>query len=762
MSFDKVKAMRTAERFLSQGKIRAAISEYKRIVENDPKDFSTLNVLGDLHVKGSESDEAVGCYTKVAEHYSKQGFAQKAIAIYNKISRLQPNSADVSAKLAKLYQLKGSVAEARSHYVQLAEQYQRKGQKAEALEIWKQIAELDPTNTEVYLKIAESCWQDDNKDEAAKAFTEAGIRLAKQNQLESALTAFSRALEIRQYDLNALNGFVNTQIKLGYADEAAKTLEGILEKNPYNREILYLLVDCYVEAKNTAEAEKAVIRLVEQEPANYLKFLDLVEIYIKNDDLDSAVRILSMSSEHLLVGGKFEEFLKWTNEILSRNPEQVDALQLLVRYYGWQRDEGELKKSLERLAEIARLKESVDDERYALSQLVMILPHEVSYSKRLQEIIQQYGGEMPEVGQDSMHKPGGGEVPMFESFAAIDNEPTDSQQEFFDNYSEYTDEIGLSESPTTLAFNETALNVNGNGNSSSNGKGDFAVVENFETKSAETEPVSDALRPSDELRLGQELESIEFYISQGYNELADKSLLALESEFGKRPEIIALRVQIGVSSQQPVEPVAPQSEVFEVERFSEAVEEAKVEEVSVEEVKFEATVVEEIKVEEIKVEQVQELKTFDYLDDFRNELGFEESEPVVDEGDYETHYHMAIAYKEMGLMEESIREFQDAINMVRADDGTRRFFQCCNLLGHCFMEQGMPNLALMWYRRALETPNLNDEEKQALLYETANAYESGGETPKALEYFEQIYAVNVDYRDVSSRLEYLRESNMAM
>lgn len=272
MSFDKVKAMRNAERFLSQGKIRAAIGEYKRIVENDPKDYSTLNTLGDLYVKNSESDEAVGCYTKVAEHFSKQGFAQKAIAIYNKISRINPNSSDVSAKLAKLYQLKGSFAEARSHYVQLAEQYQRKGQKTEALEIWKQIAELDPTNTEVYLKIAEFCWQDGNKDEAAKAFIEAGTRLAGQNQLESALTAFSRALEIRQYDLHALNGYVNTQVKLGYADEAAKALESILEKQPYNREILFLLVDCYLDANNAAEAEKAVIRLVEQEPANYPTF----------------------------------------------------------------------------------------------------------------------------------------------------------------------------------------------------------------------------------------------------------------------------------------------------------------------------------------------------------------------------------------------------------------------------------------------------------------------------------------------------------
>ncbi|MEP6900290.1 MAG: tetratricopeptide repeat protein [Actinomycetota bacterium] len=740
MSFDKTKAMRTAERFLSQGKIRAAISEYKRIVEYDQKDYSTLNILGDLYVKGNDENEAVNCYTKVAEHYSKQGFAQKAIAIYNKISRLQPNSADVSAKLAKLYQLKGSFAEARSHYVALAEQYQRKGQKGEALEIWKQIAQLDPTNTEVYLKIAESCWQDGNKEEAAKAFTEAGIRLSIQNQLESALTAFSRALEIRQYDLNALNGFVNTQVKLGFADEAAKTLEGILEKQPYNREILYLLVDCYIDMNNPVEAEKAVIRLVEQEPANYPKFLELVEIYVKNEDLESAVRILSMSSEHLLVGGKSEEFLKWTNEILARNPEQVDALRLLVRYYGWQRDESELRKSLERLAEIARLKDSVDDERYALSQLVMIMPHEVSYAKRLQELVYEFGGEIPVVAEESVSEfnADDSEVPTFDSYSVLDNEETNGQPEQFENYGEYPSEIGLDETEAAFVYDDGALN----GNGSSNGKGKF-VIETFEPESIKvvetnlSDGSAPALKPSDELRLGQELESIEFYITQGYQDLAEKTLSALEAEFGARPEIAGLRAQIvKTSPPELVEKTTPQVEVLEAETLTESVE-------------------------EIKVEENQIPPAFNYLNDFRNDLGFEESE-VVDEGDYETHYHMAIAYKEMGLMEESIREFQDAVNLVRADDGTRRFFQCCNLIGICFMEQGMPNLALMWYRRALETPNLNNEEKQALLYETANAYEIGGETPKAVEYFEQIYAVNVDYRDVSTRLENLREHNMAM
>lgn len=740
MSFDKVKAMRNAERFLSQGKIRSAISEYEKIVENDPKDFSTLNTLGDLYVKNSEADQAVVCYTKVAEHFSKQGFAQKAIAIYNKISRLKPHSADVSEKLAKLYQMKGSFAEARSHYVALAEQYQRKGQKAEALEIWKQIAQLDPNNTEVYLKIADFCAQDGNNDEAVKAFTEAGIRLANRDQLEPALAAFSRALEIRQYDLSALNGYVSAQVKLGYSDEAAKKLENILEKQPYNREILYLLVDCYLDSNNSAEAEKAVIRLVEQEPANYPKFLQLVEIYIKNKDLDSAVRILSMSSEHLLVGGKPEEFLKWTNEILARNPEQVDALRLLVRYHGWQRDESELKKSLERLAEIARLKESVDDERYALSQLIMILPHEVAYAQRLQEIKYQLG-EFAEAAND--FKPSTTEeITTFDSYAVVEN-GANSQSEFLEDYSRYTDAIGVSHTEDAFIYDETTLN----GNGYLNGEPDFSVVgETVETDSSDSESATGELKPSDEMRLAQEIESVQFYVAQGYFDLAGKTLDVLEAEFGMRTEFAELREQM--SNPAPEEP----EEIISQLNFTEG---------SFSQIKtfnFEDYIQ---TAEAVKSAENRNQQNFDYLDDFRNELGLQEIEPA-EEGDYDTHYQMAIAYKEMGLMEESIREFQDAINMVRADDGTRRFFQCCNLLGHCFMERGMPNLALLWYRRALETPNLSDEERQAMLYETANAYEIGGETPKAVECFEQIYAVNVDYRDVSSRLEQLREHNFAM
>lgn len=721
--------MKEAERFLSQGKIRPAIGEYKQIVENDPKDFSTLNILGDLYAKNSEKKEAAGCFTKVAEHYHAQGFLHKAIAVYNKILRVEPHSITVSEKLAQLYFQKGSVVEARAHYNSLAEQYERSGQKTEALETWKKIAELDPNNTEIYLKIGESCSLENQKDEAAAAFTEAGLRLSNLGEYEKALNAFSKALELKKNDLRALNGLVKAQINFGSSEEAAQTLENILVEQPYNRDILYLLVDCYLDMQKPADAERAVIKLVEQEPANYLKFLDLVETYLKNHDLDSAARVLSISSEHLLVGGQSDEFLHWTNEILARNPEQLDALRLLVRYYGWQRDESELKQALHRLAEAARLNDAPEDERLALTQLVMITPHEAAYAQRLHEVNTANGFEAVEFQNENVpakiaatekvlafESGNGSNGHLVETNGNLGEFAFADKNDFTTFQTEHSNGDGFSEN----AFDGVKDFNFAYDNSETNAADPSAPENEFQFAAPDAEENSgDGLKLADELKLQKELESITFYIAQNYHDLAAKSLDALEVEFGTRTEIENLRRQIGNSQDD-----------FESENKT---------------------------VSEESAEPIFTGSQFEVLDDIADEFAAGDSATDF-ANDYETHYHLAIAYKEMGLMEEAIREFQDAVNLVEVNDADRRFFQCANLLGHCFMEKQMPNLALMWYKRGLEVADLEEEEKQAIYYEMGNAFEIGGDSEKAMDYFGKLYADNVDYRDVSERLAQLQEN----
>src|SRR5688572_31334861 len=55
-------------------------------------------------------------FRSIADHYSKDGFFLKAIAIYKKINKLDPSKLDIYAKLADLYAKQGLAMETKSQY----------------------------------------------------------------------------------------------------------------------------------------------------------------------------------------------------------------------------------------------------------------------------------------------------------------------------------------------------------------------------------------------------------------------------------------------------------------------------------------------------------------------------------------------------------------------------------------------------------------------------------------------------------------------
>src|SRR6185436_9500017 len=124
--------------------------------------------------------------------------------------------------------------------------------------------------------------------------------------------------------------------------------------------------------------------------------------------------------------------------------------------------------------------------------------------------------------------------------------------------------------------------------------------------------------------------------------------------------------------------------------------------------------------------------------------------------DFETHYNMGTAYKEMDLMDEAVQEFQTAVNLVKPGDGTSRFLQCCNLLGHCFMQKNMPEAAVMWFKKGLSAAGHTEDEYQALRYELASAYEQLGDLKQAREFYTEVYGVDVSYREVADKLSQLK------
>ncbi|MBI5135719.1 MAG: tetratricopeptide repeat protein [Nitrospirae bacterium] len=121
----------------------------------------------------------------------------------------------------------------------------------------------------------------------------------------------------------------------------------------------------------------------------------------------------------------------------------------------------------------------------------------------------------------------------------------------------------------------------------------------------------------------------------------------------------------------------------------------------------------------------------------------------VDDADSETHYDLGVAYREMGLTEEAVGEFQMAIK------GVERYADACIALAECFTDMGREHLALGHLRKALGRPDLGPDQWMALAYELATALEHTGETGEAKRLYEQVYAQDIGFRNVAKRLSAL-------
>lgn len=131
------------------------------------------------------------------------------------------------------------------------------------------------------------------------------------------------------------------------------------------------------------------------------------------------------------------------------------------------------------------------------------------------------------------------------------------------------------------------------------------------------------------------------------------------------------------------------------------------------------------------------------LDAFKR--GIEEN---LGEDDHQAHYDLGVAFKEMGLLDEAIGEFQKAL---RGADGRLRTAEA---LGQCFFEKGQFGIAETVLRRALEEPG-GDDEKIGLIYWLGRAFEAQGKRTEASASYERALAVDIRFMDLSERVQRL-------
>jgi tetratricopeptide (TPR) repeat protein len=128
---------------------------------------------------------------------------------------------------------------------------------------------------------------------------------------------------------------------------------------------------------------------------------------------------------------------------------------------------------------------------------------------------------------------------------------------------------------------------------------------------------------------------------------------------------------------------------------------------------------------------------------------------VVKPEDVDTHYDLGIAYKEMGLLDDALHEFEVA---RQGCAGTKRELDCITMMGMLQLLRGDAGAAVDAFREGMSSPHATGEAAKALGFELAAAYEAQGEHGKALFHYQRVAAVDPKYRDVSSQVNRLAAS----
>lgn len=119
--------------------------------------------------------------------------------------------------------------------------------------------------------------------------------------------------------------------------------------------------------------------------------------------------------------------------------------------------------------------------------------------------------------------------------------------------------------------------------------------------------------------------------------------------------------------------------------------------------------------------------------------------------DSEMHYHLGIAYKEMELFDYAISEFE------LASSSPSMKFDCCMMLGNCFMEKGDYSQAIQSLKNASQVKGLTNERLVRLHFDLGQAYEGNGMLSEAIETFQLVLKLDRSFSQAQEKISKLQQ-----
>ena len=798
MAIDREKVLQAAQKLVEKKKYDKAVLEYQKVIQEDPNDARTLLKIGDLQLKMEAFAEAIATYERVGRFYASQGFALKAIAVYKQIReiinkhvpQLEERYGHIAPKLAELYQQLGLTSDALAALDEVATRLQRQGRDPEAIEVFRRIVELDPTNPLPHLRLAEALSRARDPESAAAEFAIAAGQLLKHGRRDDALKVIERLLHHRQ-DVGQARIASELYLQRGQPNDgllALAKLQLCFQANPKDLDTLALLARAFVaigQASKGVEVQKEMARIAREQGKLDLfrQLVEKLERLAPHDDQVQQLSILARSAppppaSAAAAAGSLDDFddveMLETGDIEAYELEEIEeAAAAVSRAPAPQApqepapyvDDSEEAAYAEHARRVVARATSLR-ERDANADAVVVLRAGLETDPRSLEIRYALRDALMDLGEageavDEMLFIASIQLDSLDGEAAartlqdvLGIDPSNARaihtlRELGFDIPE-PEPVYAGEELPGYGMEETAGPVAASPRLEDSMAGD-GPLPSFPLDAPESEPFeltskgeaaetyegpgpSPSAPPGPNPELEEALEEADFFASRGLFEDARAVLL---EQLHRLPNHPLLRERIDEldaqeNASQPsgarARPTNEEDRSFAIAASLDALEATDPR----------AAVAQQAMAPQGQVDVEEVFQKF--KEGVSKQIGADDSQ---------SHYDLGVAYKEMGLYEDAVREFA-----IAARDRARTCM-CETMIGLLHMDHGDVDKAIDAFRRGLDSRDKVPAHQTAVAFELGVAYEAKNLVTEALTQYQHVAEREPNYRDVQERIKRL-------
>jgi tetratricopeptide (TPR) repeat protein len=787
------KLKKQAAEFEQKRQFDKALAVYVKLLESfdqnsDELDVALFNRVGDLTLRQGNVADAVDYYERAVDRYADTGFFNNAIALCNKILRHSPGRAIVYYKLGKISAQKGLKNDARVNFLEYADRMQKAGKVDEAFRALKEFADLCPDQDEIRLMLADQLTKAGRKPEAIEQLQMLHERYDAEGRAEDASATANRmrgidpaaeprsaatkvgkrkSAELVFLDLDSPTPMLGDLPAAGYRPATPPVVRSV---EHLDQEIDLVLHD----STSEASIEQIVVHGpqldvtrvgddtigLEHTPAEPLMGLELTRL---GDDGGSARRspggsllgleLTSLDSDDAIFTGGSSTAVDPTPT--HSQPQETDDLEFITPADAHQPPVA------------SPLPATTPIENSALAGLPMMdlespVRHTPAPPSDAGSLITDFGAEglvndddmidaaTPVVSRHSMMV---AQQSVDIIRASVDNDPNnwDLRRELAEAMLEAGDRAGgIKELESAMTGAERA--------------GNLELASALAEEIARLEPgavrhqqkrVEYAFRTNDRARL------IDAYLALAdvllRSDQTDKARSIYQRVLDLAPNepraqlaldtIVASKPETPPSSPLAPTPVAGQKGIPRGDKARTPPAAAGGSPARAGLVNLGDWLRGDAQRKDTRMVVAEQEPTGDEEADFADMLrkfkqGLADN---LDAEDYQSHYDLAIAFREMGLIDEAIAEFQKALGSP-----TNRL-ATYEALGQCFMDKNQFKLASSVLSRALNE-RASEDQLVGVLYLLGLAAEAQGDAAEALGYYQRVFVVDIQFRDIAERM----------